>query len=242
MPAMDIDFGNSQRSPPMAIASPRTVAHDALPLEDPAQMPIPKLNHDAIREKARKRKKNKKKGMPPAAPAVNVIKGFQTPGTSCGDESDVSMLNTPRIGATRMGDMSSAMNSPALRPATPSGGISALRARLDALALEQDDGKTNLTRTMTASSVCSMAPSSRAGSDGDRTEMETYDVPLDQDFVSSEAGARTPLFASQAIEGGLRSNSIHRKMCAEDFEQMRCLGKGAFGGSFLSSSDVCDTC
>lgn len=227
MPAMDIEFGTSQRSPPMDIASPRTVAQDAPPA-DPSQLPIPKLNHDAIREKARKRKKNKKKGMPPAAPAVNVIKGFQTPGTSCGEESDASMLSTPRIGATKMGDMSSAMNSPALRPATPSGGISALRARLDALALEQDDGKTPLTRTMTASSACSMAPSSR-GSDGDRTEMESYDVALDQDFVSSEAGARTPLFASQAIEGGLRSNSIHRKMCAEDFEQMRCLGKGAFG-------------
>lgn len=227
MPAMDIEYGTSERSPPVDIASPRAAAQDAAPA-DPVHMPIPKLNHDAIREKARKRKKNKKKGMPPAAPAVNVIKGFQTPGTSCGEESDVSMRNTPRIGATKMEDVSSAMSSPAMRPATPSGGISALRARLDALALEQDDGKPNLMRTMTASSVCSMAPSSR-GSDGDKTEMETYDVPLDQDFVSSEAGARTPLFASQAIEGGLRNNSIHRKMCADDFEQMRCLGKGAFG-------------
>ncbi|EGP89738.1 uncharacterized protein MYCGRDRAFT_84417 [Zymoseptoria tritici IPO323] len=71
--------------------------------------------------------------MPPAAPAVNLIKGFQTPVTSGGEESDASMLNTPRIGAMKDAP------SPALRPLTPGGGISALRARLDALALESDD-------------------------------------------------------------------------------------------------------
>lgn len=218
---MDVDFGNRERSPPMTIASPRAAALGTQ-LEEPTIMPVPKLNHEAVREKARKRKKNKRKGMPLAAPAVNVIKGFHTPGQSCGEESDGSILNSPRI------EELSAMNSPALRPATPSGGISALRARLDALAMEQDDGHPTLTRSMTTSSMCSMAPSSR-GSDGDKTEMETYDVPLDQDFVSSEAGTRTPLYASQAVEGGLRNGSIHRKMCAEDFEQMRCLGKGAFG-------------
>ncbi|SMQ47221.1 unnamed protein product [Zymoseptoria tritici ST99CH_3D7] len=224
MPAMDIDFGKNglegKRSPPMEISSPRVIAQDIAVEETSAQ--VPKLNHEAIREKARKRKKNKKKGMPPAAPAVNLIKGFQTPVTSGGEESDASMLNTPRIGAMKDAP------SPALRPLTPGGGISALRARLDALALESDDTRPGLSRVMTNSSICSMTPSSR-GSDGDKTEMETYDVPLDQDFISSDAGTRTPLFASQAIEGGLRTETIHRKMCAEDFEQMRCLGKGAFG-------------
>ncbi|SMR45750.1 unnamed protein product [Zymoseptoria tritici ST99CH_1E4] len=221
---MDIDFGKNglegKRSPPMEISSPRVIAQDIAVEETSAQ--VPKLNHEAIREKARKRKKNKKKGMPPAAPAVNLIKGFQTPVTSGGEESDASMLNTPRIGAMKDAP------SPALRPLTPGGGISALRARLDALALESDDTRPGLSRVMTNSSICSMTPSSR-GSDGDKTEMETYDVPLDQDFISSDAGTRTPLFASQAIEGGLRTETIHRKMCAEDFEQMRCLGKGAFG-------------
>ncbi|KJX95574.1 serine/threonine protein kinase [Zymoseptoria brevis] len=224
MPAMDIDFGKNglggKRSSPMEISSPRMIAQDIAVEETSAQ--VPKLNHEAIREKARKRKKNKKKGMPPAAPAVNLIKGFQTPVTSGGEESDASMLNTPRIGAMKDAP------SPALRPLTPGGGISALRARLDALALESDDSRPGLSRVMTNTSICSMTPSSR-GSDGDKTEMETYDVPLDQDFISSDAGTRTPLFASQAIEGGLRTETIHRKMCAEDFEQMRCLGKGAFG-------------
>jgi serine/threonine protein kinase len=228
MPAMDTDFAKNtlegKRSPPIEIASPRMIAQDMA--VDTSEAPVQKLNHEAIREKARKRKKNKKKGMPPAAPAVNLIKGFQTPITSGGEESDASMLNTPQVGATIIKDAP----SPALRPLTPGGGISALRARLDALALESDDYRPGLSRVMTNSSICSMTPSSR-GSDGDKTEMETYDVPLDQDFISSDAdpGTRTPLFASQAVEGGLRTETIHRKMCAQDFEQMRCLGKGAFG-------------
>lgn len=236
MPAMDIDNDMSaldvvmdaQRSPPMKINSPRLAQLDA-PVND--EMPIPKLNHEAIKEKARKRKKNKKKGMPQPAPAVRVIKGFQTPVTSGGEESDASTVGTPRIGATRMLDISSAMSSPAMRPATPGNGVSALKARLDALALDGENGRPNLARVMTRGSndgSGEVTPSSR-GSDGDKTELEAYDVPLDQDFISPDAGSRTPLYASQAIEGGLRTETIHRKMCAADFEPLRCLGKGAFG-------------
>ena len=47
--------------------------------------------------------------------------------------------------------------------------------------------------------------------------------------MSFDAGMRTPIFASQAVEGGLRAKSISRKMCAADFENLRCLGKGSFG-------------
>jgi tRNA A-37 threonylcarbamoyl transferase component Bud32 len=228
-PAMDIepspDMLAVQRSAPVGIMCP---SPRITPRKDPADllMPMPKLDHDAIREKAKKRKKNKKKGgMPPAAPAVNVIKGFQTPLTSGGEESDCSVVNTPRFGATR--DIASLTVSPALRPVTPASGISSLRDRLDALALDSKS-KPCLTRTFTNTSEMTFTLSS-AGSDGDRTEMETYDVPLEDDFACSDAGTRTPIYASQVIEGGMRTSSIHRKMHAEDFEPLRCLGKGAFG-------------
>ncbi|USW55049.1 Putative serine/threonine-protein kinase, active [Septoria linicola] len=224
MPAMDIEPSYAdlgiQRSPPMQIGTPRMT-----PREVPTEqlMPIPKLDHEALRKKAKKqRQKNKKKGMPAAAPAVNVIKGFETPVTTDGEESDFSRVstrvNTPRIGAI----------SPALRPATPQGGISCLRERLDALNL--DSRRPSLARVMSNTSITTTTLSS-AGSDGDKTEMETYHVPLDIDFISPLAGSgsQTPIFASQAIEGGLRTASIHRKMHAEDFEPLRCLGKGAFG-------------
>lgn len=231
MPGMDLEPTatglEAQRSPPMKINSPRMPGCE-LPKEE--QIPIPKLDHEAIREKAKKRKNKKKKGMPPAAPALNVVKGFHTPVTSGGEESDVSNVGTPRIGAARMQDFSSATSSPGLRPVPSNTGISALSARLDALAMEGESGSSNLARVMTNESSCegTATPYSR-GSDSDKTEMETYDVALDQDFISPDAGTRTPLFASQAIEGGLRSQSIHRKMCADDFEPLRCLGKGAFG-------------
>ena len=199
------------------------------PVEEP--IPIPKLNHEGIKEKARKRKKNKRRGMPPAAPAVNVIKGFHTPVTTGGEESDASVASTPRLGFAKVRDISSVTSSPALRPLTPGPGLSALSARLDALALQNDDRRPGLARIMTNSSTIydgTDTPSSRA-SDGDKTDMETYQVSLEQDFVSPDAGFRTPIYASQAVEGGLRADTIRRKMCAADFEPIRCLGKGAFG-------------
>ncbi|KAK0773035.1 hypothetical protein LTR02_011271 [Friedmanniomyces endolithicus] len=210
-----------QRSPPIRIASPaRQSAHDATMDE---HMPIPKLDHEALREKAKKRQKNKKKDMPPAAPAMNIIKGFHTPVTSGGEESDISVVGTPMLGAT---------GSPMMRPATPgTGGISALKSRLDALSLDDEQRRPSLARVLSTESYAydSTTPASSRTSESDKTELETYDVALDQDFASESAGTRTPLFASQAIEGGLRTNTVCRKMCADDFDPVRCLGKGAFG-------------
>lgn len=216
----------AQRSPPIRIASParqpaRNVAEDDF-------MPIPRLDHEAIQQKAKKRRKNKKKGMAPGAPAAKVIMGFETPVTSGGEESDFSRVSTPRMGAT---DYPSITGSPALRPSPSGSGLSALKARLDKLSLDTEDRRPNLARVMSNTSTTfdgTTSPSSR-GSDGDKTEMESYDVPLNEDFVSPDVGSRTPIFASQAIEGGLREKSVHRKMCADDFEKLRCLGKGAFG-------------
>ena len=235
MPAMDIESRTrtlevAMGTPPIRIASPfrqpmRELAEDDI-------IPIPKLDHELIREKAKKRRKNKKNKMQPGAPAVNIIKGFQTPVTSGGEESDYSAVSTPRLGAVNGRDLPSVTASPYLRPSPSQGGLSALKARLDALSLDGDfERKPSLARVMSTSSMnydSAATPSSR-GSDGDKTELETYDVSLEQDFISPDVGSRTPLFASQAIEGGLRSTSIHRKMCAADFQPLRCLGKGAYG-------------
>jgi serine/threonine-protein kinase Psk1 len=226
MPGMDIEGSvfppmEVQRSPPMKISSPLRRPVQDVGTEEP--VPVPKLDHEAIKEKAKKRKKNKKKAMLPPAPAANVIKGFQTPVTSGGEESDMSVMSTPMLKAT---------GSPALVPASSGGGISALKARLDALSLEAEDRRPSLARIVTNNGYDSnVSQSSRGGSEGDGTEMETYDVPLDQDFVSPDArsGSTPPIYPSQAIEGGLRTKSVCRKMCAEDFEPLRCLGKGAFG-------------
>jgi serine/threonine protein kinase len=232
---MELDGGmpglTTQQSPPIAIASPARQPVRDIPPEK--HMPMPRLDHEAIKKEAKKRRKNKKKGMQPAAPAANVIKGFQTPVTSGGEESDVSSAPTPLLGATRLQDISSGTNSPAMRTATAAGGISALKSRLDALSLDNRERPAerspSLARIISNASTGYESSCSSRGSDSNRTEMESYEVDLDEEFMSPDAGTQTPIFASQAIEGGIHKPDVHRKMCAEDFEPLRCLGKGAFG-------------
>lgn len=234
---MDMDLDSdmpaltTQQSPPIAIASPARQPVRDVPPED--LMPMPRLDHEAIKKEARKRKKNKKKGMPPAAPAANVIKGFHTPVTSGGEESDVSAAPTPRLGASKMLDTASGTCSPAMRAATTGGGISALKSRLDALSLDNGERPSterpnSLARVISNSSLGYESSRSSRASEADG-EMDSYQVELDEEFMSPDAGTQTPIFASQAVEGGMRSKSVHRKMCADDFEPLRCLGKGAFG-------------
>jgi serine/threonine protein kinase len=239
MPAMDLEMDldggmpglTTQQSPPIAIASPARQPVRDVPPEK--HMPMPRLDHEALKKEAKKRKKNKKKGMQPAAPAANVIMGFHTPVTSGGEESDVSSAPTPLMGATRLQEISSGTNSPSMRTATAAGGISALKSRLDALSLDNSERPAerspSLARIISNASTGYESSCSSRGSDGNRTEMDSYEVDLDEEFMSPDAGTETPIFASQAIEGGMRNTDVHRKMCAEDFEPLRCLGKGAFG-------------
>jgi serine/threonine protein kinase len=137
------------------------------------------------------------------------------------------------LGATRLQDISSGTNSPAMRTATAAGGISALKSRLDALSLDNRERPAerspSLARIISNASTGYESSCSSRGSDSNRTEMESYEVDLDEEFMSPDAGTQTPIFASRAIEGGMHKPDVHRKMCAEDFEPLRCLGKGAFG-------------
>ena len=59
---------------------------------------------------------------------------------------------------------------------------------------------------------------------------ETYEVPIRTDFTSPDTKPKR-LFG--AIEGGLRTDSPHRKMTAADFEPLKCLGKGTYGTVLL---------
>jgi serine/threonine protein kinase len=156
---------------------------------------------------------------------VQTIRGFQTPITSAGEESDYSLASTPRLGP-KMREFASVTSSPPIRPSTPSG-IGALKQRLDALSID--------TKFDCVSPPLLRREMSSTGSDAsisDRTEMDTYEVPLDHDFVSPDVESK-PATMLGSIEGGLRQSSVHRKMAASDFDQMKCLGKGAFGTVLL---------
>lgn len=65
-------------------------------------------------------------------------------------------------------------------------------------------------------------------SDGDSTEMTSYEVPLEHDFISSEVG---PKGTDSRMDSML--DNATRKMTASDFEPLSCLGKGTFGTVLL---------
>jgi serine/threonine-protein kinase Psk1 len=187
-----------------------------------SDMPVEKLDFDKVRQRAARKKRNRRKA-DPVAPALNVVKGFQTP-SSCGEDTDMSGASTPAFGPiSRNLSSVSVTSSPALRPSTPQGGISALRLQLDALGLGI---KSPVPRALGLTRVQSGSGTSEAASDSDRTEMDSYEVPLEHDFVHPDFSGRG-LAISGANTPQLRS--LAQKVSAEDFQPITCLGKGSFG-------------
>lgn len=207
-------------TPPINIISP--LPKRVLPTNMDNQQAGPeKLDFDMVLKKAQKNKKKKRKGLKPGAPATNVTRGFFTPGTSCGEESDYSVAATPRFGPIASG-LPSVTSSPALRP---SSGIGNLKAQLEALNLgPRTDSPFKATpMSRVASQMSSNTSMSGLDSDSDRTEMESYEIDLNEDF-SIDAPSKT----STMLSGG-----TSRKMTAEDFEPLMCLGKGSYGTVLL---------
>jgi serine/threonine protein kinase len=63
-------------------------------------------------------------------------------------------------------------------------------------------------------------------SESDRTEMDSYEVQLDVDFVYPDMRAHLQLCRE---DHGTPGRSLVRKMTADDFESITCLGKGTYG-------------
>ena len=83
-------------TPPINIVSPmpkRAVQPDP----ECKQQGPDKLDFDAVMRKAQKNKKKKKKGLKAGLQATSVTRGFHTPVTSGGEESDYSLATTPRL-------------------------------------------------------------------------------------------------------------------------------------------------
>lgn len=237
---MDLDHGTTvdlHNSPPAAGAM--SPPHPTAPSNNAQEREVLPAALKAMKHKNKGKKK--RKGMTPAAPAMNVIRGFETPVASAGEDSDFSnsTMASPCMTPRGMKKMPGAANASRLGS---SAGLSALKAQLDKLNLDKDNSCPSLSRETSCASTSGFGSTptmSSAASDSDRTEMESYDVSvsLENDFVSSDVikehanksatSPPTPKYA--AVEGGLRTQSIHRKMQAEDFEPLRCLGKGAFG-------------
>lgn len=218
--------GNPSRNltPPMRIASqsPARISESRMARDEHVEEP--KLDFDEVMRRAAKKKQAL--GMQPGAPAMHTVRGFQTPVAS-GDEGGLSGASTPRL---RAAELDSITNSPAMRPATPSSGISALKLQLEKLDTGMKSprfGGVPLRREF------SNTGSDTGQSESGKSEMDTYEVALEHDFVSPEVSDSTAKPLIGAIEGGLRQDTMHRKMTAADFDPIICLGKGAFGTVLL---------
>ncbi|KAG6041621.1 hypothetical protein E4U41_003234 [Claviceps citrina] len=181
----------------------------------------------------------------PAPAARSLMRGFPgTPVTSGDEDSDHGACETPSLGSrrgrARLNDVVSANCSPVLR-ATPSlsvSGIAKLRMQMDHLSLDQSSRSSSATRNAGCADVRS-APTtklnsrshsrdgalSEAGSESSDGASTSYEVNLENDFVSESVRER-----SGHVEGGLNPK---RKMTSEEFECLRCLGKGTYGTVLL---------
>lgn len=176
----------------------------------------------------------------PVPPALTTVRGFKgTPVTSGDEDSDSGVCDTPslsaRRGRNRLDDLVSANCSPLLRP-LPSpavSGIAKLRMQADPLSLDASSRSSSQVRTGLRSAVQSRSHSrdgvrSEAGSDSSDNGCTSYEVNLEDDFVSESVWDRSGLM--ELVEGGLNPK---RKMTSEEFEPLRCLGKGTFGTVLL---------
>ncbi|GME63504.1 putative serine threonine-protein kinase psk1 protein [Neofusicoccum parvum] len=217
---------NITRSPPMKVMSQSPHRQSSANPTMHAQMLGEKLNFEKAKSNAAKKKKKKRANRPtPAAPAMQTIRGFQTPVTSECEETDISASNTPMLGPVKSRDLPSVTSSPALRPTSSSSGISSMKAQLERLNLSSPMPNP-VTSMIAASSNVSVI--SDLSSNSDKTEMETYEVEIDEDFASVDV--RESVFEDTTDS---RIGSLARKMTADDFEPMRCLGKGSYGTVLL---------
>jgi serine/threonine protein kinase len=210
-------------TPPINIVSPASKRAVLLPAAENQLQGPDKLDFDMVMKKAQKNKKKKKKTLK-GAPAANITRGFHTPVTSGGEESDYSMAATPRFGPAVSG-LPSVTSSPSLRPISSMGGISSLKAQLDSLNLgpREDSPLKGVSMSRVASQLSSNTSMSGLDSDSDRTEMESYEVDLVEDFSMDATSKNSTMLTS----------GMSRKMTAEDFEPLMCLGKGSYGTVLL---------
>ena len=184
----------------------------------------------------RKRKKKAAQKKAAAQPALNTVRGF--PGTTnptTDEDSDfVSTVWKSKQTSVDSSLATSPRIQPTSRPDPAPRGLSSLRQRLDELDLNEPRGRTRPEQDAdvpTAEGSKDASPGSRSDAAGnaERPEMVSYEVPLEEDFVSNETKHRdedplSPCFAPE---------DIHRKMTAADFEPLMCLGKGTFGTVLL---------
>ncbi|KAL4873402.1 hypothetical protein BDV12DRAFT_159928 [Aspergillus spectabilis] len=224
----DFNHASQQSGFRMSARSPDRKPGPAVQNRSP--FPTPKLDANPLSAKGNRRKKKKKQAQVHAAQALTTVRGF-TPRGSGDEDSDFSTTSSYAPSSQPRGPAGSTGASPLLQPVSGSG-ISALRLKLDSMNLSG-----NSPRRKAADGFSATPSNASVYSDSDETEILTsYEVPLDEDYVSADAVAEEKKQEEQsetAMDIQNVRNQLCRKMTTDDFEPLLCLGKGSFGTVLL---------
>lgn len=177
--------------------------------------------------------------------SLSTVRGF-TPATSGDEDSDFSTgsfrgrreLSTQRSSSIvrkdlKLDGLSSTAGSEEVRSTSLSRGISALARQLDGLDSRTPSERPPMERNkskLASETPSSASVTSETNSDDDTTDMTSYEVNLEQDFISPDVSQKEKRDARQ---DPLLNGGVVRKMQATDFEPLRCLGKGTYGTVLL---------
>ena len=195
---------------------------------------------------ARKKKRGPKRG---AVTALTTVRGF-TPVTSGDDDSDFDLssqgfrkrrdLSIQRSSSVVRKDLSldrsgrpSISSALEVRSSSPSSGISALTRQLDAFECNGSPDKISRLKNQSkldSETASSASVTSGTSGDEDTPETTSYEVPLEQDFISPDISHKDKC---DTRSDALSSGGVVRKMHATDFDPLRCLGKGTYGTVLL---------
>ena len=241
------DDAQAARTPPIAITTNLSNApHEQPNGSKQATVPLSlqAFSRQASRsDKPVKKKKRHHKKSP--IPALNTVRGF-TPVTSADEDSDFA----PRVGRGRASLQAKRSNSvlrkdvliddlkpdgnPADSRASSPSGMSALTHQLEQMRTRSTSARPHLPRNpsklASSETPSSASVTSDTEADDDATQMTSYEVNLEHDFVSSEVSTKD---RRDARQDPLFNGGIFRKMHATDFEPLRCLGKGSYGTVLL---------
>lgn len=212
------------------------IANDLKPLDQPF----------AAGMVTRKKKRNHKKGY---NRALHKLHGF-APATSDDERSDLTVEDTRSRNEFTTSKLGRLASSAGYRSSSPGPGVSALTQQLECLqsVSKPDHGvrqprnnnlriKTGIDHSLGAqSSSASPSPppsptasqssaTSESMKDGEGNQTISYEVALEQDFVSPDITRK----GCQEYDDTPTTDHMVRKMTASDFESLRCLGKGTYG-------------
>ena len=198
----------------------------------PPARPLPQVT-----KASHKKKRGIRKG---AITALSTVRGF-TPATSGDEDSDFSTrreLSAQRSGSVIRKDFRLDLSDKfveagqGLRSCSPSPGISALSKQLESLSRNASPRPSSLRHKHDLSSAdpSSSSITSETSGDEDTTDITSYEVALEHDFISPDIEEKD---SGTSLPSQAPNREIVRKMQATDFDPLRYLGKGTYGTVLL---------